>query len=118
MDVLQKALSFKSILPYIKSDAKGDECIFINYSDGAPSSVTGTAYSYNGVKFTKKVVNEMKELGINVLSYFIDGKAENGWAGKYFKDMYGKNAEFIDTSNLTQISRSMNNKFLELSESI
>ena len=60
----------------------------------------------------------MKELGINVLSYFIDGKAENGWAGRYFKDMYGKNAEFIDTSNLTQISRSMNNKFLELSESI
>jgi len=113
-----EGLSFKSILPYIKSDAKGDECIFINYSDGAPSSVTGTAYSYNGVKFTKKVVNEMKELGINVLSYFIDGKAENGWAGKYFKDMYGKNAEFIDTSNLTQISRSMNNKFLELSESI
>ena len=113
-----EGLSFKSILPYIKSDAKGDECIFINYSDGAPSSVTGTAWDYNGVRFTKKVVNEMKELGINVLSYFIDGKAENGWAGRYFKDMYGKNAEFIDTSNLTQISRSMNNKFLELSESI
>jgi len=32
--------------------------------------------------------------------------------------MYGKNSEFIDTCNLTQISRSMNNKFLELSESI
>ena len=33
-----EGLSFKSILPYIKADAKGDECIFINYSDGAPSS--------------------------------------------------------------------------------
>ena len=113
-----EGISFKSILPYIKTDAKGDESIFINYSDGAPSSVTGCDWSYSGVEFTKKVVNEMKELGINVLSYFIDGKAENGWAGRYFKNMYGKNAEFIDTSNLTQISRSMNNKFLELSESI
>jgi len=113
-----EGISFKSILPYIKTDAKGDESIFINYSDGAPSSVTGCDWSYSGIEFTKKVVNEMKELGINVLSYFIDGKAENGWAGRYFKNMYGKNAEFIDTSNLTQISRSMNNKFLELSESI
>ena len=59
----------------------------------------------------------MKELGINVLSYFIDGKAD-GYASSYFKRMYGKNSEFIDTCNLTQISRSMNNKFLELSESI
>ena len=113
-----EGISFKSILPYIKADSKGDESIFINYSDGAPSSVTGCDWSYSGIDFTKKIVNEMKELGINVLSYFIDGKAENGWAGRYFKNMYGKNAEFIDTSNLTQISRSMNNKFLELSESI
>ena len=111
-----EGISFKSILPYIKADAKGDECIFINYSDGCPSSVSGAAWGYNGISFTKKVVNEMKELGINVLSYFIDGKA-GGYANDYFKQMYGKTAEFIDTGNLTQISRSMNNKFLELSES-
>ena len=112
-----EGISFKSILPYIKADAKGDECIFINYSDGCPSSVSGAAWGYNGISFTKKIVNEMRELGINVLSYFIDGKA-GGYANDYFRQMYGKNAEFIDTGNLTQISRSMNNKFLELSESI
>jgi len=113
-----EGLSFKSILPYIKQDAKGDECIFINYSDGAPSSVTGCAWGYNGVEFTRKVVNEMKELGINVLSYFIDGKSGYGYANDYFKQMYGNTAEFIDTCNLTQISKSMNKKFLELSETI
>lgn len=112
-----EGLSFKSILPYIKTDAKGDESIFINYSDGCPSSVSGAVWAYNGITFTKRVVNEMKELGINVLSYFIDGTGE-GWAANAFKKMYGKNSEFIDTCNLTQISRSMNNKFLELSESI
>jgi len=112
-----EGISFKSILPYIKADAKGDECIFINYSDGCPSSVSGAAWCYNGIDFTKKIVNEMRELGINVLSYFIDGRAD-GWSADSFRKMYGKNAEFIDTSNLTQISRSMNNKFLELSESI
>lgn len=112
-----EGLSFKSILPYIKADAKGDECIFINYSDGAPSSVSGCAYTYNGIDFTRKVVNEMKELGINVLSYFIDGRSD-GWCADAFRRMYGNNAEFIDTSNLTQISKSINKKFLELSEAI
>lgn len=112
-----EGLSFKSILPYIKADAKGDESIFINYSDGCPSSVSGAAWGYNGIDFTRRIVNEMKELGINVLSYFIDGKGD-GYAASYFRRMYGKNAEFIDTCNLTQISKSMNNKFLELSESI
>ena len=112
-----EGLAFKSILPYIKTDAKGDESIFINYSDGCPSSVSGAAWGYNGITFTRKIVNEMKELGINVLSYFIDGKSD-GWSSDAFRKMYGKNSEFIDTCNLTQISRSMNNKFLELSESI
>ena len=112
-----EGLSFKSILPYIKADAKGDECIFINYSDGAPSSVTGCAYTYNGIDFTRKVINEMKEIGINVLSYFIDGRSE-GWCADAFRRMYGNNAEFIDTSNLTQISKSINKKFLEISETI
>ena len=112
-----EGLAFKSILPYIKTDAKGDESIFINYSDGCPSSVSGACWGYNGITFTRKIVNEMKELGINVLSYFIDGKSD-GWSSDAFRKMYGKNSEFIDTCNLTQISRSMNNKFLELSESI
>ena len=112
-----EGISFKSILPYIKADAKGDESIFINYSDGCPSTVSGCSWAYNGIDFTKRVVNEMKELGINVLSYFIDGKGDN-WSADAFRRMYGKNSEFIDTCNLTQISRSMNNKFLELSESI
>ena len=113
-----EGLAFKSFLPYIKQDAKGDECIFINYSDGAPSSVSGCAWGYNGISFTKKVVNEMKELGINVLSYFIDGNNGNGYACDYFKQMYGQTAEFIDTCNLTQISKSMNRKFLEISETV
>ena len=112
-----EGLAFKSILSYIKADAKGDESIFINYSDGCPSSVSGACWGYNGISFTRKIVNEMKELGINVLSYFIDGKVD-GWSADAFRKMYGKNSEFIDTCNLTQISRSMNNKFLELSESI
>ena len=73
---------------------------------------------YNGISFTKKIVNEMKELGINVLSYFIDGKSGYGYANDYFKQMYGNTAEFIDTCNLTQISKSMNKKFLELSEAV
>ena len=53
-----------------------------------------------------------------MLSYFIDGNNGNGYACDYFKQMYGQTAEFIDTCNLTQISKSMNRKFLEISETV
>ena len=112
-----EGISFKSILPYIKLDAKGDESIFINYSDGAPSTVSGCMWGYSGVDFTKKVITEMKEFGIDVLSYFIDGSSI-GYGAAAFRSMYGTNSEFIDTCNLTQISKSMNKKFLELAEKI
>ncbi len=66
-----EGLSFKSIESDIRKDAKGDECIFINYSDGEPTTVSGCAYRYNGVEFTRKVINTYRELGINIISYFI-----------------------------------------------
>ncbi len=62
-----EGISFKSILPYIKADAKGDESIFINYSDGCPSTVSGCSWGIRGVDFTNKIVNEMKEMVISVL---------------------------------------------------
>ena len=99
----------------IKKDAKGDECIFINYSDGMPSHISGTDWGYSGVYFTRKVVSKMREIGINVIGYFIDGSPD-GYSSDQFRKMYGQDSEFIDTSNMTKVSKSMNQKFLEISE--
>lgn len=110
-----EGIAFESIYKDIKKDAKGDECIFINYSDGMPSRVTGTNGSYDGIEFTRRVVNKMKEINIHILSYFIDasyyGKSE-------FKRMYGDGSQFIDTSKLTDMAKSLNNKFLEIGDAV
>ena len=113
--VTPEGIAFESIYRDIKRDAKGDECIFVNYSDGMPSSVTGTNYAYNGVEFTKRIVNKMRELGINIIGYFIDGSSDS-YTADPFRRMYGKDAEFIDPTSLINVSRSLNRKFLELGE--
>jgi hypothetical protein len=111
-----EGIAFKSIEKYIKADAKGDECIFVNYSDGEPTSVRGTSYSYNGVEFTRRAVNGFRENGINVVSYFIkdayiyDSTVEN------FRKMYGPDAQFINPESMTDVSKTLNRKFLEIAK--
>jgi len=110
-----EGIAFRSIEKDIKADAKGDELIFINYSDGAPSNIHGVGRSYNGIDFTRKVVNDMRSIGINVISYFI---SENAWESerKAFKTMYGPDAQFINPVNMTDVSKTMNTKFLEIAQ--
>ena len=111
-----EGLAFKSIETDIKKDAKGDECIFINYSDGEPSSVSGVSGRYDGVKYTKKVVNEFKAMGINVISYFIYEGSIWEDTKTNFREMYGPDAQFIDPTNMNQVSKTVNEKFLEMAD--
>jgi hypothetical protein len=108
-----EGVAFKSIEKDLKADAKGDELIFINYSDGAPTTVHGA--SYDGVTFTQKVVNNMKSNGINVISYFI---SESTWESEVnaFRKMYGPDAQFINPLSILQVAKTMNNKFMELAD--
>jgi len=110
-----EGLAFKSIEQDIKRDAKGDECIFINYSDGYPTDVSGVAYHYDGVQFTRRVINGFRELGINVISYFI---AANGYSYDKtpFHTMYGQDAKFINPKNMQEVARTLNSKFLEIAK--
>jgi len=49
------------------------------------------------------------------LSYFIGGEYERESTMDDFKRMYGNDAEFINVTNVTDISKSMNKRFLEKS---
>ena len=111
-----EGLAFKSIEKDIKKDAKGDECIFINYSDGEPSGISGTSSRYDGVKYTKKIVNEFKAMGINVISYFIYEGSIWESTRNNFREMYGPDAQFIDPTNMNQVSKTVNEKFLEMAD--
>jgi hypothetical protein len=111
-----EGLAFKSIIGDLKKDARGDELIFINYSDGEPTTIAGANRNYNGVQFTKKVVTEMRQLGINIISYFIySGNVySRGCDHESFITMYGPDAKFIRPDSMTDISKTINAKFLEL----
>jgi len=114
-----EGLSFKSIEKYIKADAKGDECIFVNYSDGAPTNVYGCAQYYNGVDFTRRVINNFRENNINIVSYFITYDSNSHYHEsdrEMFQKMYGTDSEFIDPKNMFQVSRTLNQKFLEIAK--
>lgn len=111
-----EGIAFKSIEKDIKQDAKGDECIFINYSDGEPSNVTGTQYNYDGIEYTRRVVNSFREIGMNIISYFIYEGTVWDCTRAQFNKMYGPDAQFIDPVNMTQVSRTVNQKFLEMAE--
>ena len=114
--VTPEGVAFKSIEKDIKKDAKGDECIFINYSDGEPTDINGCQKSYDGIEYTRRVVNSFRELGINVISYFIYQGTLWGNTKHNFVRMYGLDAQFIDPMNMTQVSKTVNQKFLEMAE--
>lgn len=110
-----EGVAFKSIEQDIKRDAKGDECIFINYSDGYPTDPSGVAPRYNGVDFTRRVINGFRELGISIVSYFIAG---DGYSPDktQFRTMYGQDAKFINPKNMQEVARTLNSKFLEIAK--
>ena len=55
----------------------------------------------------------MRAKGISVLSYFIGGSYESESDNKSFTNMYGKDAEFINATNMMSVAKTMNKKFLE-----
>jgi hypothetical protein len=114
--VTPEGIAFKSIEKDLRADAKGDECIFINYSDGEPTDIKGVQRSYDGVEYTRRVVNSLREVGINVISYFIYRGTVWGSTKDNFRKMYGVDAQFIDPVNMTQVSKTVNAKFLEMAE--
>ena len=112
-----EGIAFKSIEKDLKQDAKGDECIFINYSDGEPSNVSGTQHRYDGVEYTRRVMQGFLGMGINIISYFIySGNTIWESTRRNFHLMYGADAQFIDPTNMTQVSKTINGKFLEIAE--
>ena len=111
-----EGIAFKSIEKDLKADAKGDELIFINYSDGSPSNVAGTARSYNGVEYTRKTINDLRSMNMNIISYFISDGSSYESEQTAFKRMYGVDAQFINPVNMTDVSKTMNTKFLEIAK--
>ena len=93
---------------------------FVNISDGQPYFCTSgvNGYDYAGedaVNHTKRQVDVLRKKGIRVASYYVE--EEHGWHRettlRWFKRMYGQDAQFINVGNVQEIAKTMNRKFLQ-----
>ena len=110
-----EGLCFEAIQKDLIPGNSNQDSYFINFSDGQPY-YGNNEISYSGDRaegHTRKMVNNMKAMGISVLSYFIGGEWERKNDNKAFTNMYGKDAEFINATNMMQVAKTMNKKFLE-----
>ncbi len=53
----------------------------------------------------------MKFRGIKVLGYFIGGGYTNTSSKSNFKQMYGRDAEFVDTAQVVPLAKTLNKMF-------
>ena len=88
---------------------------FLNISDGQPY-FPGQGFYYGGdsaEKHTNKMVRMIEGMGIQTLAYFIGDDYDTTSDERSFKRMYGKGAKMIDVTNVNQITKTMNQLFLQ-----
>ena len=108
-----EGLCFEAIQKMIADTTADTDSYFINFSDGAPYFANKTIeyYGPDAAKHTKKQVDNMRARGIKILSYFISGNTVYDKDNTSFKSMYGKDAQQINTNQITQLARSINTRF-------
>ena len=110
-----EGLCFEAIAKDLIPGNGTQDSYFINFSDGQPwYSNNEIRYSgHQAEKHTQKMVKNMRNQGIKVLSYFISGGYDSDYDNKAFRNMYGADASFINATNMMQVARTMNKKFLQ-----
>ena len=112
-----ESLCYEALMKNWLSGVRGEDNYFINYSDGEPWFSNDDIYYHGDTaqKHTQKMVKMMKNNGIKISSYFISNgyHYERDSSRDSFNKMYGRDANFIDPTNMMEVARSMNSKFLE-----
>ena len=110
-----EGLCFEAILNEIEPTVRDRDSYFLNFSDGMPMFSNDDLYYYSekATRHTKAMVDQIRNRGVKVLSYFIKDGYGGSESVKDFKAMYGKDASFINVTNVMEVSKSMNKMFLE-----
>jgi len=110
-----EGLCFEAILSDIVPTSVDRDSYFLNFSDGMPMFGNDDIdYHHDtAIDHTKKMVDEIRGMGVNVLSYFIGDSYDRRSSTDTFKRMYGNDAEFIDVTSVMSVSKTMNKKFLQ-----
>jgi hypothetical protein len=107
-----EGLCYEAVLNEITKTSNGTDTYLINFSDGFPG-FDNTQINYGGVaarQHTADQIKKIKKAGVNVLSYFISDWGD-GYGSDGFREMYGKDSEFIDVKSVAQLAKTLNKKF-------
>lgn len=107
-----EGLCYEAVLKEIINTSNGKDTYFINFSDGEPG-FSSSGCDYHGqyaIQHTKVQIDKMRKAGISILSYFISESHYTSSMEK-FKTMYGPAASAINTENLNELAKSINNLF-------
>jgi hypothetical protein len=111
-----EGLCFEAIMKNFLGSNNDMDSYFLNISDGEPY-FNGRGFYYAGTmaeEHTKKQVKKIEGMGIKTLSYFVsDSVYDSARTSAAFKRMYGKGAKFVDITNISQITKTMNSLFLQ-----
>jgi hypothetical protein len=110
-----EGLCFEAIQKEFLPSNNDMDSYFVNISDGQPY-FPGQGFYYSGdgaVKHTRKMVKMIEGMGIKTLSYFVSDGSYDTYGERDFKQMYGKGAKIIDVTSVSQISKTMNELFLQ-----
>ena len=111
--VTPEGLCFDAIMKEILDSSRGKDAYFVNMSDGMP--YYNNYCGETARKHTREQVKKMTKEGIKVISYFITGSSGiSDHEREAFDSMYGKDSQYINTSKINEVAKSMNKKFLEI----
>jgi len=110
-----EGLCYQAILKHLVESNKDMDSYFLNICDGEPSfSNDQCSYSgHNALLHTKKMVGQIKDMGIQIMSYFVGDTHGYGRSRDNFKVMYGNDSRFIDVKQIVPIVKTMNELFLK-----
>ena len=113
-----EGLSFEAIIDYFNKTRMNESRYFLNFSDGEPMmyyNSDSTIIEYVGEQaalHTRKQVNNIKNNGYEVLSYFIHSdEKKQPQLIKMFKLMYGVDSKFIKITNVFEVIKTLNKLF-------
>jgi len=119
-----EGLCFDAIMKDVIKSANGKDAFFLNFSDGAPYYYESLGRGAGGISYsgteanlhTRKQVQKMMAEGIHVLSYFISEyeRDKDHYEVQNFREMYGRESQFINVQDINAIAKTINNKFLEV----
>ena len=110
-----EGLCYEAIMNDMIPAGRDKNSYFLNFSDGMPMFGNDDVdYHHDkAINHTQKMVKEIRNRGIKVLSYFIGDSYDARNSSSSFNRMYGKDAQFIDVTSVMSVSKTMNKKFLE-----